>query len=133
MALYSEHTHMRGPLIAKDDPPCGIESRFPRAPTTSDDRTMQSVTRWQAREGKRRNEPLPGANRLSLDMDASGRQYLRNVNTSFSRGCRRIKSISNGSRERIIYRRLCGRKLALRHWLKNKGTPLMFPVVLMKN
>lgn len=60
---------MRGPLIAKDEPPCGIESRFPRAPTTSDDRTMQSVTRWQAREGKRRDEPLPGANRLSLDMD----------------------------------------------------------------
>lgn len=77
---------MRGPLIAKDDPPCGIESRFPRAPTTSDDRTMQSVTRWQARGGKRRDEPLPGANRLSLDMDASGRQYLRNVNTSFSQG-----------------------------------------------
>lgn len=25
------------------------------------------------------------------------------------------------------------RKLASRHWLKNKGTSLMFPVVLMKN
>lgn len=123
---------MRGPLIAKDDPPCGIGSRFPRAPTTSDDETMQSVTRRQAGEGKRQNELLPGANRLFLDMDASGRQYLRNVNTSFSRGCR-LKSISNGSRERIIYRRLRGRKLASRHWLKNKETPLMFPVVLMKN
>lgn len=124
---------MRGPLIAKDDPPCGIGSRFPRVPTTSDNETMQSVTRRQAREGEeRQNELLPGVNRLSLDMDASGRQYLRNVNTSFNRECR-LKSISNGSRERIIYRRLRGRKLASRHWLKNKGTPLMFPVVLMKN
>lgn len=26
---------MRGPLIAKDDPPCGAGSRFPRAPTTT--------------------------------------------------------------------------------------------------
>lgn len=96
---------MRGPLIAKDDPPCGAGSRFPRAPTTSDNETMQSVTRRQATKGKgkRQNQPHPGANRLSLDMDASGWQYLRNVNTSFSRGCR-LKSISNGSRERIIYR-----------------------------
>lgn len=46
---------MRGPLIAKDDPPCGIGSRFPRAPTTSDNETMQSVTPRQAREGKRQN------------------------------------------------------------------------------
>lgn len=45
---------MRGPLIAKDDPPCGIGSRFPRAPTTSDNETMQSVTRRRAREGERR-------------------------------------------------------------------------------
>lgn len=44
---------MRGPLIAKDDPPCGIGSRFPRAPMTSDDETMQSVT--QSKRGRRRD------------------------------------------------------------------------------
>lgn len=33
---------MSGPLIAKDDSPCGAERRFPRAPTISDDETMSN-------------------------------------------------------------------------------------------
>lgn len=51
---------MRGPLIAKDDPPCGVGSRFPRAPTTPDDETAQSTTRRQARERRRQKETSPG-------------------------------------------------------------------------
>lgn len=34
---------MRGPLIAKDDLSV-VGSRFPRAPMTSDDETMQSLS-----------------------------------------------------------------------------------------
>jgi len=49
----------------------------------------------------------------SLDTDASGRQYLRNVNTSCGgrvtgEECRAAE-FRNGSRERIIYRRLGAR------------------------
>lgn len=44
---------MRRSLIAKDDAPCGIGSRFPRASSTSDNETMQSVTRRQAKKRER--------------------------------------------------------------------------------
>lgn len=56
---------MRGPLIAKDNPPCGAGRKFPRAPTISNDETMQPVIE---RDGEKRRdetgaEGLPGTNR----------------------------------------------------------------------
>lgn len=44
LSLLRTHTCVRGPLIAKDNPPCGVGRRFPRAPTISNDETMQTVT-----------------------------------------------------------------------------------------
>lgn len=51
-ALCSEHTHMRGLLIAKDDRPCGIGSRFPRALLRT---RLDDAIRY-AMGGKRQNE-----------------------------------------------------------------------------
>jgi len=44
---------MRGPLIAKDDPPCGIGSRFPRAPTTL---TTDAIRYAEASAGEKEAE-----------------------------------------------------------------------------
>lgn len=44
---------MRGLLIAKDDPPCGTGSRFPRAPTTSDNDAIRYA---EASEGGEETE-----------------------------------------------------------------------------
>lgn len=44
---------MRGPLIAKDDPPCGIGSRFPRAPTSDDETIRYAQTSGGGKETER--------------------------------------------------------------------------------
>lgn len=130
-ALCSEHTHMRELLIAKDYRPCGAGSRFPRAPITSDDQTMQSVTRW---EGRGRMS-FPETNRggyIYISLLIIGR-----IRTAIFKKCQYVVQ-PRGCRLKSLERKpgtdnIPAANQPPGHWLKNKETPLMFPVVLMKN
>lgn len=120
--LCSEHTHVRGLLIAKDNPPCGAGRRFPRALTISNDDTTRCGEEWREETDRACRGQIKKS--TALDMDASGRQYLRNVNMSFNRECR-LKGFERKSRTDNTPAAAQPPGISL----KNKGTSLMFPVV----